>query len=147
MSGGRVEHDAGTAAAAPTIGAPVVVDNTHGGGDGNAVIDADLSPQHPTQRIPDAGVSLFDVPVVLERRYVTTSPNGDEETAGFSNAGAATGVGVSVCKEVGAPLSGESSKYVSSSNTRGDSRGDTTGGAEPSSDGEDECCERHQEAW
>ena len=169
MPGGRVEHDAGTAAAAPTISALAGDADTHsggrrdsrgavtdenirgragcGGGDGSAVIDADLSPQRPTQCISDAGVLLFDVPVVLERRYVTTPPNGDEETLVFSSAGAVTGVGVSVWEESGVPMLGESRKDASISTTGGDSRGDTTGGAEPSSDGEDEYCERHQEAW
>lgn len=155
MSGGRVEHDAGTAVAAPTIGALAGDADTHsgrwcdsggsgtdenirgragggvdccGGGDGSAVIDTESSPQHPTQRIPDAGVSLLDMPVVLERRYVTTTPNRDEGTPGFSSAGAATGVGGNVGEEAGAPLLGKSRKYVSSSNTGGDSRGDTTGG-------------------
>lgn len=167
MPVGRVERDAGTAVAASTIGAPAGDVDTHscgrcdgggavtdenirgrarrgadccGGGDGSAVIDADLSPQHPTQCIPDSGVLLFDVPVVLGRRYVTTPPNGDEETAGFSSAGAATGVDVGVCEEAGAPLSvsGKPRKDASNSNTRGDSCGDTTGGAEPSSDGDND---------
>lgn len=120
-----VEHDAATVVPVPIVGALAGDADTHsggrcdsgsadtdenirgragcgvdccGGGDGSAVIDADLSPHHSTQRIPDAGVLLFDVPVVLERRYVTTPPNGDEETPGFSSAGAATGVGVSVCE-------------------------------------------------
>lgn len=174
MPGGRVERDAGTAVAAPTIGALAGNTDTHscgrrdsgnvdanknmrgragrgvdccGGGEGSAVIDTELSPQHPTRRTSDAGVSLFDVPVVLERRYVTAPPNGDKETSGFSNASAATGVGESVDEEAGVPLAGKSRKYVSSSNTSGDSRGDTTGGAEPSSDCDNECRERHQEAW
>ena len=173
MPGGRVEHDAGTAVAAPTIGALAGDADTYncgrcdrggagtdenirwragggddccGGGDGNAVIDTESSPQHPTQCIPDAEVLLFDVPVVLERRYVTP-PNRDEETGGFSSAGAATGVGVSVCEEAGVPLSGEFRKDASISTTGGDSRGDTTSGAEPSPDGDNECRERHQEAW
>lgn len=166
MAGGRVERGAGTAVAAPTIGALAGDTDTHsggrcdsggagtdenmhgragrgvgccGGGDGNAVIDTESSPQHPTRRIPDAGVSLFDVPVVLERRYVTTPPNGDEETLGFNSAGAATGVDVSVCEEAGTPLSGKSRKYVSSSNTGGVSCGDATGGA-PGVDGDDGHC-------
>lgn len=167
MPGGRVERDAGTAVAAPTIGALACDADTRnggrrdsggagtdentcgsaGGGDGSAVIDAAPSPQHPTQCIPDAEVSLFDMPVVLERRYVTAPPNGDKETSGFSNASAATGVGVSVCEEVGAPLSVKPRKDASNSNTGGDSCVDATGGAEPSSNGDNECRERHQEAW
>lgn len=162
MAGGRVERDAGTAVAALTIGALAGDADTHsggrydsedadesirgragggvdycGGGDGNAVIDTESSPQHPTRRIPDTEVSLFDVPVVLERRYVTTPPNRDEETLGFSSAGAATGVDVSVGEEAGAPLlGGGSRKYISSSNTGGVSCGDATGGA-PGVDGDD----------
>lgn len=174
MAGGRAERDAATVVPAPTIGAPVGDADTHscgrhdsgddgtgenirgragcgvdycGDGKGSAVINAAPSPQHPTQCIPDVGVSLFDVPVVLERRYITTPLNRDEETPGFSGAGSATGVGESVDEEAGVPLSGESRKDVSSSNTYGDSCGDTTGGAEPSSDGDNECCEQHQEAW
>lgn len=161
MSGGRVQHDAGTAAAAPTISALAGDADTHsggrrdsrgavtdenirgragcGGGDGSAVIDADLSPQRPTQCISDAGVPLFDVPVVLERRYIATPSNGDKETPGFSSTGAATGVGEGVCEEAGAPLLGESRKYVSSSNTGGDSCGDATGGA-PGADGDNGHC-------
>lgn len=166
MPGGRVERDAGTAVAALTIGALAGDADTHscgwrdsggagtdenmrgragcgvgccGGGDGSAVIDADLSPQHPMRCIPDAGVLLFDVPVVLERRYVTTTPNGDEETLGFSSAGSATGVDVSVGEEAGVPLLGESRKYVSSSNTSGDACVDATGGA-PGVDGDDGHC-------
>ena len=169
MADGRVERDAGTTVAAPTIGALAGDADTHSGGRhdswgadtdenmcgragcgvGSAVIDADLSPQHPTQRVSDAGVLLFDVPVVLERRYITTPPNGDEETPGFSSAGSATGVGEGIDEEAGAPLlvSVKPRKDVSNSNTRGDSRGDTTGGAEPSSDGDNECREWHWEAW
>ena len=166
MAGGRVERGAGTAVAALTIGALAGDADTHsggrcdsggagtdgnirgragcgvdccGGGDGNAVIDADLSPQHPTQGISDAGVLLFDVPVVLERRYVTTTPNRDEETLGFSSVGSATGVDVSVGEEAGVPLLGESRKYVSSSNTSGDACVDVTGGA-PGVDGDDGHC-------
>ena len=161
MSGGRVERDAG----ALTIDALAGDANTHhssgrrdsgdsdenirgrsgcgvgccGGGDGSAVIDTESSPQHPTRRIPDTEVSLFDVPVVLERRYVTTAPNGDEETAGFSSAGAATGVDVSVCEEAGVPMLGKSRKYISSSNTSGDACVDATGGA-PGVDGDDGHC-------
>ena len=162
MAGGRVERDAGTVVAALTIGTLAGDADTHccgrcdsgdadenirgragcgvgccGGGDGNAVIDADLSPQHSTQCIPDAGVLLFDVPVVLERRYIATPPNRDEETPGFSSAGAATGVDVSVDEEAGAPLLEESRKYVSSSTTSGDSCGDATGGAASDVDGDD----------
>ena len=111
-----------------------------GGGDGSAVIDADLSPQHPTQRTSDAGVSLFDAPVMLERRYIATPPNGDKETAGFSSTDAATGVDVSVGEEAGAPLLGKSRKYVSSSTAGGDSCGDTTGGAASDVDGDDGHC-------
>lgn len=166
MPGGRVERDATTVVPAPTIGALAGDADTHsggrcdsrgagtganmcgragcgvdccGGGDGSAVINADSSPQHPTRRIPDVGVSLFDVPVVLERRYVTTPPNGDEEILGFSSAGSATGVDVSVGEEAGAPLLGESRKYVSSSNTSGDACVDATGGA-PGVDGDDGHC-------
>ena len=166
MPGGRVERDAGTAVAAPTIGAGDADTHSGGrydsggadtdenirgraglgvdccGGDGGAVIDADLSPQHPTRRIPDAGVSLFDVPVMLERRYIATPPDRDEETPGFSDTGAATGVSGSVDEEADAPLLGKSRKDASISTTGGDSRGDTTSGAEPSSDGDDECCRR-----
>lgn len=170
-----VEHDAGTAVAAPTIGALAGDADTHsgrrrgsgsagtdenirgragrgvgfcGGGEGSAFIDAAPSPQHPTQRIPDAGLLLFDMPVVLERRYIATPPNGDEETPGFSGAGSATGVGEGVDEEAGAPLSVsvKPRKDASISTTGGDSRGDTTSGAEPSSDGDNECRERHQEA-
>ena len=174
MADGCVERDAGTAVAASTIGALAGNTDTHscgrhdsgdddtdenirgcarrgvgccGGGDGGAVIDAAPSPQHSMRRIPDAGVSLFDVPVVLERRYVTTPPNRDKKTLGFSNASASTGVDVSVDEEAGAPLLGKSRKDASISTTGGDSRGDTTGGAAPSSDGNNEYCERHQEAW
>lgn len=166
MPGGRVERDAGIAVAAPIIGALAGDADTHsggrcdsrdagaganihgragcgvdccGGGDGSAVIDTESSPQHPTRRIPDTEVSLFDVPVVLERRYVTTPPNRDEETPGFSSAGAATGVDVSVGEEAGVPLLGKSRKYVSSSNTSGDSCVDATGGA-PGVDGDDGHC-------
>lgn len=150
MPGGRVERGAVTAVPVPNIDITHErADNRSGGrcdsggagtdenmcgragrGDGSAVIDADLSPQHPTRRIPDAGVLLFDVPVVLERRYVTTPPNGDEETGGFSSAGSATGVDVSVGEEAGAPLLGKSRKYVSSSNTSGDACVDDKGGAD-----------------
>ena len=164
IAGGLVERDAGTAVAASTIGALAGDADTHsgwwcdsgddgtdenmcgragrgvgccGGGEGNAIINTESSPQHPTQRIHDSGVLLFDVPVVLERRYVTTPPNGDEETAGFSSAGAATGVDVSVDEEAGAPLLEESRKYVSSSTTSGDSCGDATGGAASDVDGDD----------
>ena len=174
MAGGRVEHDAGTAVAAPTIGALAGDTDTHsggrygsggagtdenmrghvgrgvdccGGGKGSAVIDAAPSPQHPTQCISDVGVSLFDVPVVLERRYIATPPNGDKKILEFSNTSAATGVDVSVDEEAGAPLPVKPRKDASISTTGGDSRGDTTGGVEPSSDGDNECCERHQEAW
>lgn len=166
MSGGRVERDAGTAVTAPTIGALAGDANTHnggrydsgdadtdenirgrsrcgvdccGGGDGSAVIDAAPSLQHSMRRIHDAGVSLFDTPVVLERRYIATPPNGDEETPGFSSSGAATGVDVSVDEEAGVPMLGESHKYVSSSNTVGDSCGDATGGAS-GVDGDDGHC-------
>jgi hypothetical protein len=159
MSGGRVERGAGTAVAAPTIGVVAGDADTHSGGrcdsrdagaganihgragcgDGSAVIDTESSPQHPTRRIPDTEVSLFDAPVVLERRYVTTPPNGDEETLGFSSAGSATGVDVSVGEGAGVPLLGESRKYVSSSNTGGVSCGDATGGA-PGVDGDDGHC-------
>ena len=38
-------------------------------------------------------------------------------------------------------------KDASISITSGDSCGDATGGAEPSPDGDNECRERHQEAW
>ena len=174
MPGGRVERDAGTVVPVPTIGALAGDTDTHsdgrcdsgdagtdenirgragcgvgccGGGEGSAVIDADLSPQHPTQCITDSGVLLFDMPVVLERRYIATPPNGDKETPGFSSAGSATGAGGSVGEEAGAPLSGESRKDASISTTGGDSRGDTTGGAEPSPNGDNEYHERHQEAW
>lgn len=176
MPVGCVERDEGTAVAVPTIGALAGDANTHnggrydsgdagtdenirgragcgvdccGGGDGNAVIDTESSPQHPMRRIPDAEVSLFDVLVVLERRYVTTPPNRDEETPGFSSAGAATGVGEGVDEEAGAPLSVsvKPRKDASISTTGGDSRGNATSGAEPSSDGDNECCEQHQEAW
>ena len=166
MPGGRVEHDAETVVPAPTIGALAGDTDTHrrgrcggggaaadenirgragcgvgccGGENGNAVIDAAPSPQHPMQRIPDAGVLLFDTPVVLERRYIATPSNGDKETPGFSSTGAATGVGEGVCEEAGAPLLGESRKYVSSSNTGGDSCGDATGGA-PGADGDNGHC-------
>lgn len=166
MPGGRVERDAGTAVAAPTIGALAGDTDPHscgrrnsggaatdenirgragggvgccGGGDGSAVIDTELSPQYPTQRIPDAGVLLFDVPVVLERRYIATPPNGDEETPGFSSSGAATGVGEGVDEEAGVPLLGESRKYVSSSNTCGVFSRTITGAAPGGADGED-CC-------
>ena len=162
MAGGRVEHDAGTAIAAPTIGALTCDADTHsggrcgsggagtdknirgragcgvdccGGGDGDAVIDTESSPQHPMQRTPDA-----EVPLVVERRYVTLLPGGDEETAGFSSADTVTGVGEGVCEEAGAPLSGESRKYVSSSNTGGDSCGDATGDTAPGVDGDDGHC-------
>ena len=176
MTGGRAERDAGTAVAAPTIGALAGDADTHsggrcdsgddgsdenirgragrgvdccGGGEVDVVIDADLSPQHPTQRIPDAGVLLFDVPVVLERRYVTTPPNRDKETPGFSSAGSATVVGEGVDDEAGVPLSVlvKPRKDASNSTTGGDLCGDTTSGAEPSSDGDNECRERHQEVW
>ena len=157
MPGGCAECDAGTAVAALTIGALAGDADTHSGGrcdsgdtdenirgragcgDGSAVIDTESSPQHPTRRILDAGVLLFDVPVVLERRYVTTPPNRDEETLGFSSAGAATGVGEGVDEEAGAPTSGKPRKYVSSSNTGGDLCGATTGGA-PGVDGDDGHC-------
>ena len=168
MPGGRVERGVVTAVPAPTIGALAGDADTHscgrrdsgnvdanknmrgragrgvdccGGGEGSAVIDTELSPQHPTRRTPDAGVSLFDVPVVLERRYVTTPPNRDEETPGFSSAGAATGAGAPLSVSV------KPRKDASISTTGDDSHVDTTGGAEPNSDGDDECCERHQEAW
>lgn len=120
-----------------------------GGGEGSAFIDAAPSPQHSTQCIPDAGVSLFDMPVVLERRYIATPPNGDKKTLRFGNASAATGVREDVDEEAGAPLpvSVKPRKDASISTTRGDSCGDTTSGAEPSSDGDNECRERHQEAW
>jgi len=176
MPGGYVERDAGTVVAASTIGALACDTGTHscgrhgsgddgsdenirgragrgvdccGGGESSAVIDADLSPQHPTQRVSDAEVPLLDVPVVVERRYIATPPNGDEETPGFSSAGSATGVGEGIDEEAGAPLlvSVKPRKDASISTTGGDSRGDTTSGAEPSSDGDNECRERHQEAW
>lgn len=174
IPGGRVERDAEIAVAAPAIGALVGNTDTHscgrcdsggadtdenirgragcgvgccGGGEGSAVINTESSPQHPMRRIPDAGVSLFDVPVVLERRYVTTPPNGDEETPWFSSAGAATGVDEGVDEEAGAPLSVKPRKDASISTTGGDSCVDATGGAEPSSNGDNECRERHQEAW
>lgn len=159
MAGGRVERDAVTVVPVPNIDITHErADNRSGGrcdsggagtdenmcgragrGDGSAVIDADLSPQHPTRRIPDAGVLLFDVPVVLERRYIATSPNGDEETPGFSSAGFATSVDVSACEEAGAPLLGKPRKDASISTTGGDSRGDTTGSA-PGMDGDDGHC-------
>lgn len=156
MPVGGVERGAATVVPAPTIGALAGDANTRsggrcgsggagtdenvrgragggvdccGGGEIGAGIDADLSPQHPMRRIPDAGVLLFDVPVVLERRYIATPPNRDEETAGFSSAGAVTGVDVSIDEEAGAPLSGKPRKDASISTTGGDSRGDTTGGA------------------
>ena len=166
MPVGRVERGAVTVVSVPIVGALAGDADTHSGGrcdsgdaDENirgraeggvgccdsgevgAVIDADLSPQHPTRRIPDAGVSLFDVPVMLERRYIATPPNGDEEAPGFSGAGAATGAGAPLSVSV------KPRKDASISTTDGDSRGDTTSGAEPSSDGDNECCERHQEAW
>lgn len=65
---------------------------------------------------------------MLERRYVTTSPNRDEETGGFSSASAATGVGEGVDEEAGAPLLGKSRKDASISTTGGDSCGETSGG-------------------
>ena len=176
MPGGRVERDAGTAVAAPTIGVLAGDADTHGcgrcasggagadenihghagrgvdccgGEDGSAFIDTAPSPQQPTRRIPDAGVLLFDAPVVLERRYIATPPSRNKETPGFSSAGAATGVDVSVGEEAGAPLSVlvKPRKDASNSTTGGDSCGDTTSGAEPSSDGDNECRERHQEVW
>ena len=166
MAGGCVERGAGTAVAAPTIDALAGDADTHSGvqcdsrgagtdenihgragcgvdccgiGDGSAVIDTESSPQHPMRCIPDAGVLLFDVPVVLERRYVTTPPNGDEETLGFSSAGSATGVDVSVCEEAGAPLLGKPRKDTSISTTGGDSFVDATDGA-PGADGDDGHC-------
>lgn len=159
MPVGRVEHDAGTAVAAPTISALAGGTDTHsgrrcdsggaiadenirgragGGGEIGAVIDAAPSPQPPAQCIPDAGMSLFDLPVVLERRFIAIPPNGDKKTLGFSSAGAATGVDEGVDEEADAPLSGKPRKDASSS---------TTSGAEPSSDGDNECREHHQEAW
>ena len=174
MAGGRVERGAATVVPVPIVGALAGGADTHGcgrcdsggadtdenirgragcgvgccgGGEGSAVINTESSPQHPMRRIPDAGVSLFDVPVVLERRYVTTPPNGDEETPGFSSAGAATGVDEGVDEEAGAPLSVKPRKDASISTTGGDSCVDATGGAEPSSNGDNECRERHQEAW
>jgi hypothetical protein len=174
MAGRRAQRDATTVVPAPTIGALADDADTHGcgrrdsgsadtdenirgrawrgvgccgGGEGSAVIDAAPSPQHSTQCIPDAGVSLFDMPVVLERRYVTTPPNRDEETLGFSSVGSATGVDVSVSEEAGAPLSVKPRKDASISTTGGDSCVDATGGAEPSPDGDNECRERHQGAW
>ena len=167
LSGG---DGAGTAVAASTISVLAGDANTHNGGRrdnggtgtdenirgragggvdccGGAVIDTESSPQHPTRCIPDAEVSLFDVPVVVERRYIATPPNRDKETLGFSNASAATGVGESVDEEAGAPLLVKPRKDSSISTTGGDSCGDTTGGAEPSSGGDNECRERHQEAW
>lgn len=172
MSGERVKHGAATVVPAPTIGALAgdtdphsggrcdsgsagIDENMRGragggvdccGGEDGAVIDADSSPQRPTQRILDSGVSLFDVPVVLERRYITTPPNGDEETPESNNTSAATSVDGSADEEAGAPLSRKSRKDVSSSNTCGDSCGDITGSAAPSSDGDNECSERHQES-
>ena len=167
MAGGCVECDAGTAVSVPTIGALAGDSDTYsggrcdsgdagadenmcgragggvdccGGGDGSAVIDTESSPQYPTRRIPDAGVLLFDVPVVLERRYVTLLPGGDEGTPGFSSAGDITGVGEGVDEEAGAPMSGKSRKYVSSSNTGGDSCGDATGDTAPGMDGDDWHC-------
>ena len=167
IAGGHVEHDAATVVPAPTISALAGDTDTHsvgrcdseradtdenirgragcgidcrGGGEVGEVIDTAPSPQHPTRRIPDTGVLLFDMPVVLERRYVTTPPNRDNETPGFSSAGAATGVDVSVCEEAGAPLLRKSCKDASISNTRGDACVDTTGGA-PGVDGDDgHCC-------
>ena len=133
-----------TCVGAPGVGLIAVDD-----GEGSAFIDAAPSPQHPTQRIPDAGVLLFDVPVVLERRFVVIPPDGDEETPGFSSSGSATGVGEGVDEEAGAPLSVsvKPRKDASISTTGGDSRGDTTGDAEPSPNGDNEYCDRHQEAW
>lgn len=165
MLGGRVERGVVTVVPAPTIGAPSGDAATHSGGrcdsgdngtDENmcgsagyevdccdsgevgAVIDAAPSPQHPKRRIPDAGVLLFDVPMVLERRYIATPLNRDEEITEPNSSDAATGVGGSVDEQADAPLLGKSRKDASNSNTRGDSCGDTTGGAEPSSDGDND---------
>ena len=164
-----VERDAATVVPAPTIGALAGDADTHSGGrcdsggagtdenmcgragcgvyccdggEGSAFIDAAPSPQRPMRSIPNTGVSLFDMPVVLERRYVTTPPNGDKGTPGFSSAGAATGVGEGVDEEAGVPLSVsvKPRKDVSISTTRGDSCGDTTGGAELSSGGDNDYC-------
>lgn len=171
MSDGRVESDTAAVVPAPTIGALAGDTDPHsggrcdsgdagtdenirwragggddccGGGDGNAVINTESSPQHPTQCIPDAEVLLFDVPLVLERRYIATPPNGDKKTLGFSSASAATSV--SAGEDEGMPV-GDFHRDVANSNTCGDSCGDTTGGAAPSSDGDNECCEHHREAW
>lgn len=160
MSGGSVKRGATTVVPAPTIGAPAGDADTHSGGrcdsgdvstDGNmrgragcggedgAVIDVAPSPQHPVQCISDSGVLLFDVPVVLERRFISTPDNGDEETPEPNNTSAATSVDESVGEEAGAPLSRESRKDASNSNTCGDTYGVTTGGATSGADDEDGC--------
>lgn len=166
MPGGRVERGAATAVPAPTIDALADAANTYNGGrcdsgsaeidenmcgragggvhccdggEGSAVIDAAPSPQHSTQRIHDTGLLLFDVPVVLERRYITTPPNGDKETPEPNNTSAATGMGESIDEEAGAPLLGKSRKDASSRNTRGDTHSVTTGGATSGADDEDGC--------